>query len=125
MLMALGNNIRFHRERLKWTLEKLSERSGVDVGTISALEIRNSGRSKYAAQICAALGFTVEQLSDETFDWEGFQAAAAWPFSLVDERKFRALSKEDRDRVETALIAIAHNLKIDLMPSNATDLKTG
>jgi transcriptional regulator with XRE-family HTH domain len=43
--MALGKNIRALRGRLDWTLEKLSERSGVEVGTISALENRDSKRS--------------------------------------------------------------------------------
>lgn len=123
--MALGTNIRFHRDRLGLTLDQLSERCGVDVGTISALEVRNSGRSKYAAQICAALGFTVEQLSDDSFDWESSGATDPWPFDLVDESKFRRLSKEDRQRVETALIAIAHSLHIDLMSTQPTGIKTG
>ena len=125
MQMALGNNIKFHRDRLGWTLEKLSELSGVDVGTIWALESRNSTRSKYASQICAALGFTVEQLSDDSFNWESAQSTPPWPFRLVNEAKFRALSEKDRDRVETALIAVAHNLHIDVLGDRPTDIDTG
>jgi hypothetical protein len=51
------------------TLEQLSEASSVDVGTISALELRDSARSKYATNIAKAFGLTVEQLGDETTDW--------------------------------------------------------
>lgn len=62
--MALGSCIRKQRERLGWTLENLSERCGVDVGTISALEVRNSKRSQYAQAIAQALGMSMEQLLD-------------------------------------------------------------
>jgi transcriptional regulator with XRE-family HTH domain len=54
--MALGKQIRHHRTKKGWTLEKLSAESGVDVGTINALENRDSGRSKYAPELARALG---------------------------------------------------------------------
>lgn len=60
--MALGKNIRRYRESLGLTLEHLSERSGVDVGTISALENRDSKRSQFATAIARALGMSTEQL---------------------------------------------------------------
>lgn len=66
--MALGNQIRHYREKLGLTLEQLSELSGVEVGTISALEVRNSSRSKFASPIAKSLGLTVEQLEDESAD---------------------------------------------------------
>lgn len=68
-LMTLGTRIRFYREKVTWTLEQLSEKSGVDVGTISALENRESTKSKYAGQIAAAFGLTVDQLIDPSRDW--------------------------------------------------------
>lgn len=64
--MSLGQRIRHHRERRKWTLEALAERSGVDVGTISALENRNSQRSKFTAAIAKAFGLSIEQLLDDS-----------------------------------------------------------
>lgn len=60
--MALGKNIKHHRDRLGLTLEQLSDRSGVDLGTIHALEARDSSRSKFATAIARGLGMTVEQL---------------------------------------------------------------
>lgn len=66
--MALGNRIRYYREKAGLTLEQLSDRSGVDVGTISALENRDSSRSKFASPIARGLGMTVEMLEDETQD---------------------------------------------------------
>lgn len=113
-MMALGQNIRFHRERLSLTLEQLSERSGVDVGTISALEIRNSSRSKFAPEISKALGFTVEQLSDDAFDWRLAQDTSSWPFDLLDESKVRKLSREDRIRLETTVLAFAEKYGFDV-----------
>lgn len=61
--MALGANIRKLRTSLGLRLEDVSLASGVDVGTISALENRDSARSKYASDIAHALGTTVEELS--------------------------------------------------------------
>lgn len=60
--MSLGKNIKILRERHGLTLEQLSEKSGVDVGTISALEVRGSSRSKYAMPLAAALGVTLDAL---------------------------------------------------------------
>ncbi|GAB3357983.1 MULTISPECIES: helix-turn-helix domain-containing protein [Giesbergeria] len=64
--MALGKQIKRYRELLGWTLESLSEKSRVDVGTISAMENRDSQRSKYAAPLAKALGLTLDQLLDES-----------------------------------------------------------
>lgn len=74
--MALGKNIRTWRERRALTLDRLSELSGVDVGTISALEVRDSSRSKYAQAIAKGLGVSLETLlsgadSDERGDEVG------------------------------------------------------
>lgn len=66
---TLGKQIRFYRNKLDMTLEQLSELSGVDVGTINALENRGSVRSKYATDIARALGITVEQLEQGSKDW--------------------------------------------------------
>lgn len=60
--MGLGQKIKDNRIRLGLTLERLSEMSGVDVGTIHALEKRDSSRSKYASALAAALGMTFEEL---------------------------------------------------------------
>jgi len=60
--MNLGHRIRQLRNQLGLTLEQLSERSGVDIGTISALEMRGSTRSKYAQQIAAGLGVSLDEL---------------------------------------------------------------
>lgn len=67
--MAVGKRIRHYREKLGWTLEELETRSGVAVGSISALENRDSSRSKFFSAIASAFGLTVEQLQDEDRDW--------------------------------------------------------
>jgi len=66
--MALGKKIRFLRNELGLTLEKLAERSGVDTGTISALEMRDSSRSMFAPQLARGLGVSLDDLlSDDPF----------------------------------------------------------
>lgn len=68
--MALGKQVRKYRERAGWKLETLSFKSGVEVGTISALENRDSSRSKFAPQLAKAFDLTLEQLLDEGVDYE-------------------------------------------------------
>lgn len=68
--MALGARIRHYREKSGLTLDQLSERSGVDVGTISALENRDSSRSKFASAIAAGFGMSMEMLEDASQDYD-------------------------------------------------------
>lgn len=123
--MALGSQIRHYREGLRLTLEQLAERTGVDVGTISALEIRNSGRSKYTSQIARGFDLTVEQLLDTSVDYlksrvapsevrrineplltarepaaAGYGHTAEWPFSLISPIDYAQLDEVQRAKVE-------------------------
>jgi transcriptional regulator with XRE-family HTH domain len=68
--MATGQRIKHYRLKAGWTLADLSQASGVDVGTISALEIRDSKRSQFFSAIAQAFGLTVEQLGDDKHDYE-------------------------------------------------------
>jgi transcriptional regulator with XRE-family HTH domain len=65
--MSLGKNIRRHRLARSLTLEGLAELSGVDVGTISALEVRGSSRSKYAQAIARGLRLSMDELLLDDF----------------------------------------------------------
>ncbi|WP_313571977.1 XRE family transcriptional regulator [Comamonas terrigena] len=80
--MALGARIRYYREKAGITLEQLSERSGVDIGTISALENRDSSRSKYATAIANGLGMSLEMLEKEGADFDVTSLIAGAPPSV-------------------------------------------
>jgi transcriptional regulator with XRE-family HTH domain len=127
--MALGERIRFYRHFLAWTLEDLSVKSQVDVGTISALEARKSKVSKYAPQIASAFGLTLDQLLDEEHNWLEKTAkkplptqatplptrsSATWPFAAIDPRKINRLSRDDLLRLEGAMLSIALQLGVDI-----------
>lgn len=58
-----GKKLRALREQKGLTLNQLSDLCGVDTGTISAIELRDSSRSKYLVPIAKALGTTLEALS--------------------------------------------------------------
>ena len=62
--MSLGHKLRELRKAKQLTLERLSELSGVEVGTISALEQRNSKRSQYTSALAKGLGVPVDDLYD-------------------------------------------------------------
>lgn len=61
-VVVTGQRIKDLRIAKGFTLEKLSEISGVDIGTISALEVRNSSRSKYFSQLADALSVSLDEL---------------------------------------------------------------
>ena len=60
--MALGKTVKALRDARGWTLKELSKRSGVPVGTIGALEVRDSVRSEYASKLAKGLGVALDQL---------------------------------------------------------------
>lgn len=91
--MGVGKNIRAMRLSRGWDLATLSEKSGVDVGTISALEQRDSKRTQYLANFCQAFNVTLRQLmegedapqkaekpnaSDNGLTAEAVEVARAW-----------------------------------------------
>ena len=64
--MSVGAQIKLYRQKLGWKLKDLSDACDVEIGTLSALEIRGSQKSLFIPQIAKAFGFTVEQLLDES-----------------------------------------------------------
>jgi transcriptional regulator with XRE-family HTH domain len=59
--MNLGERLRALRQARGWRLEDVSSRSGVEVGTLGALEARKSKRSEFTKQIAAGFGMTVDE----------------------------------------------------------------
>ena len=64
--MSLGKNLKALRTARGWDQKTLSQKSGVGVGTISAIEVRNSIRSQFAPALAAALGVSINQLLEGT-----------------------------------------------------------
>lgn len=72
--MAIGKNIKFHRKiRLGLTLEQLAERSGVDKGTISALEVRDSIKSEHFQAIARGMRMKYDELEIEPEKWAEYE----------------------------------------------------
>lgn len=64
--MALGKNIKHLRtKREGWDQQTLAEKASVDVGTISALEVRDSKRSQFVANFARAFGVPADVLMIE------------------------------------------------------------
>lgn len=125
MNMSTGKQIRHYRQKAKWKLEQLSDASGVDVGTISALEVRDSKRSQFFAAIAKAFGLSVEQLADESADYElvnlsdpnpigstsiqlnhaGRDLPYGWPFSeRIKPWQYNELSQLQKEEIEKYVI---------------------
>lgn len=82
--MATGKNLSRHRKRLSLTLDQLSDISGVERGTIGALEVRDSKRSDFFGKLAKALGMTIEQLEDENYMVDGLSPDTKKPFVNLD-----------------------------------------
>jgi transcriptional regulator with XRE-family HTH domain len=120
--MSLGKRVRFYREHRGWTLEQLAERSGVEVGTISALENRKSTRSNFALALATAFDLSIEKLLDESRNWLAEDTASSapqrpqvqapparyfeWPFPKLAIDDWRLLSSEDQAEVQGFALAI-------------------
>lgn len=118
--MSIGKQIRHYRNKLGWKLETLSIKSGVDIGTISALETRDSKRSQHFNAIAQALGLTVEELADESKDFPVSNTPGAppqilreppasygWPFSQdVTREDWDLLSSDEKELIERSIITL-------------------
>ena len=135
--MSLGSQVEKYRNKvLKLKFSQLSDLSGVDVGTINAMEKRGSDRTdiKAAIAIARALGLTIEELTDEATDHSAKAiahinrsyakgpgvapllaaeqasnpwSASSWPFLSIKPERFRAaLHPDDIERIETYTLAI-------------------
>ena len=60
--ISMGARVRAARQGRRWTLKKLASAAGLGVGTLSALERRNSNRSEFVPALAGALGMTCEEL---------------------------------------------------------------
>lgn len=126
--MALGKNIAALREARGWTFEQLSEKSGVEVGTINALEKRDSKRSQFAPQLARAFGVPVEALLGDappTIDPDAAYLAASppelpeslqalahdWQYLLPDEQA--EFAKEIRQAAEKARSHAEHVRRVE------------
>lgn len=111
--MGMGHRIRQLRQERGWTLEQLSEKSGVDIGTISALEMRDSKRSIYTAALAEAIGVDVAELmasatapsgakpgkykpAGKTVDLKAREPSALpWPIADISPREWALLTPDD------------------------------
>jgi transcriptional regulator with XRE-family HTH domain len=118
MGMALGSQVRHYRIGLGWTLDRLSDLSGVETGTISAIEKRNSKRSEHGPALARAFGLSLEQLLDESTDHlatlragvapilatgtgpERMGAPMEWPFRSITIEQWQHLGDQERAQVE-------------------------
>lgn len=133
--MSLGSQVQKYREAADLRFRELADLSGVEVGTINALEKRNSNRSVHFAALAKALGLSIEQLADEATDHtrrvlqhiqsqrQPKPATTAphpmvtnetathpwtvgyWPFSVTPERMRAALDAEDLARIDAYIRA--------------------
>lgn len=95
--MSLGKNLKALRAAKGWDQKTLSQKSGVGVGTISAIEVRNSVRSQFAPALAVALGVSIDQLLSDCIDTASNGGDSALPQSSAHELA------DALEKVETAL----------------------
>ena len=100
--MALGKNVKTLREQKNWTLKELSQRSKVPVGTIGAIEVRDSVRSEYASKLAQALGVSTDELMSAT---PPAKLAEIFPPNSQNFKPNQSLAPVDIARPATNLIA--------------------
>ena len=134
--MTTGEQIRKYRSMLGWTLKQLSDRSGVDVGTISALELRGSNRSKYIGPIASAFGLSIEQLQDANQDYlpsprpliaaesgapYRVKSLPSWPFTQIEPSDWESLSPQQKRQAEIFIQGMIAAMSIqETAPKTAT-----
>ncbi|MDI3489593.1 MAG: hypothetical protein PWP11_870 [Thauera sp.] len=100
-----------------WTLEQLSERASVDVGTINALENRDSKRSMYASNLARAFGLTTEALERGEFDPDPASAepsptATGETADVVTVRVFEAGASMGHGRIQADHDTVVDHIRL-------------
>lgn len=120
--MPLGANVRKFRENRKWNQATLAAKAEVDIGTISALEVRDSAMSKYASALAAGFGVTLEQLfnGDDPADPNKKKGGPAEPtrqppvpgtlsaLAIDVARRWEALSDERREWFRDLIFTVSY-----------------
>lgn len=133
--MSLGLQLEKYRTGAGLTFAELADLSGVEIGTINALEKRKSKRSEHGPALARALGLSIEQLLDTDTDYsarikahltkryappqavEGLKAfdrlaapwatSSPWPFASITPERFQnSLNHDDVHRIEAYIQAI-------------------
>lgn len=117
--MALGKVIEKARLKRGWKMPQLSEASGVDVGTINALEKRGSKKSDYASALATALGIDLEAAlrGELVFLDDPDGAIAAHPMRRADDSAF------DLPQYRDVLGAMGKGILLRDQPGQITGLR--
>ncbi|MDB5965110.1 MAG: putative phage repressor [Polaromonas sp.] len=91
--MGLGKAIKDIRLKTGLTLQQLEELSGVDAGTIHALEARDSSRSQFFPAIAKAFKMTVEELGR----WDSTSVVHAVRVDRDDDSDIPMFSRAPRE----------------------------
>lgn len=83
--MALGKTVKSLRLARGWTLKDLSKRSGVPVGTIGALEVRDSVRSEYALQLAQGLEVSLDSILLASGDISSVFSQQNYPLAPIQQ----------------------------------------
>lgn len=135
--MGIGSQIRKFRLKAGWTLERLSEVSGVEPGTIHALENRDSSRSKYFTALARAFGMSVEQLADPKLEPDFVivgrdgsrtivevkepQQPYMWPFKDLKPYQWALLTPEEQRHIENGALILIKARDDPKQPTPATN----
>jgi transcriptional regulator with XRE-family HTH domain len=118
--MGIGKRLKHYRQKAGWTLDDLCEVSGVEPGTISALENRDSNSSMYFLPLAKAFGLSLEQLADEGTDWpikyekpghdpthnandRGPKMPYGWPFKRIEPAQYNRLNPRECEILENMI----------------------
>jgi len=105
--------IRKARDR-GWSQSDLAERLSLSPQNITNWKSRGVPPERYVA-IADALNWSLDEMLGRTRYVPGAQAMpAAWPYTELDEEKFRALDAKQAARLEGAILLAAAQLGLDV-----------
>lgn len=114
--MNLGERVKLEREKRGWTLTDLSRQSGVEVGTLSALEIRNNKTFQKVQDLARAVDMSVDDLLNPSTARARVVREPQAEYDLIPKfdpetiefaRAFQKLSKNQRRKWMTSILLLS------------------
>jgi DNA-binding XRE family transcriptional regulator len=117
---TLGQQAREFREARGWNTTQMGKELGTSRQNIESLEKEGNRIPKYIGDLAFVMGTTVDEMLLKAGMSKQARVVPTWPFQSLDYEKIRRLDPASLAKLEGAIVASAHHLKLDIATGENT-----
>jgi DNA-binding XRE family transcriptional regulator len=117
---TLGQQAREFREAQGWNTTRMGEALSTSRQNIESLEKEGNRIPKYIGDLAFLMGTTVDEMLLKAGLTKQARVVTTWPFQSLDYEKIMRLDPASLSKLEGAIVASAHHLKLDIATGENT-----